>query len=143
MDGSDRHIVIRLNEDFEKCDKACKDYTQTCLKRWPNQMELNYSSNELYWVDGYRDTLESVGIDGNNSRVLLHNISHCFGLGLDTNDVYYTSWSLSSKGYSLWKWHNSPSSLNETLRNDINGRPMDVAIVRRDIRPTGERQYSQ
>lgn len=138
MDGSDRQLVIRLSEDYDKCHARCNNYTLTCLRRWPNQMELNYTSNELYWVDGFRDTLESVGIDGNNSRILLHNISHCFGLGLDSNDVYYTSWQRNSgKGYSLWKWHNSPSSLNESLRNDITGRPMDVAIVRKDVRPTG------
>lgn len=97
-------------------------------------MELNYTSNELYWVDGYQDIVESVGIDGSNYRIV-QNATVGFGLGLDTNDVYITTW----KGYNdtLWKWYNSPSSSLQLLRDGIIGRAMDVAIVRRNKRPTG------
>ena len=151
MDGSDRKILIQLDKNFTHCNLSCQgdetaeDYTRTCLKKWPNQMELNYSSNELYWVDGFRDNLESVKVDGSNFRVVLRNVTHCFGLGLDNEDVYYTSWLQSNTGFSLWKWHNSPSSVSKLLRHDITGRPMDVAIVRRNKRPSGRESvyYSQ
>ena len=139
MDGSGREIVIQLNEDFAKCDRSCKNVTAHCMVKWPNQMELNYTSDELYWVDGQQDILESVGIDGNNHRVLLRNVTHCFGLGLGDDVVYFTSWFPSDQGlFSLLKWHNNDPYSYQSLRHDITGRPMDVAVVRKDKRPMGE-----
>jgi len=135
MDGSGRQVVAKL-EDYDKCHKRCTE--GGCFEKFTNQMELNYTSNELYWVDGNQDILESVGIDGSNYRVV-HNISYGFGLGLDIDDVYMTSWHQNQihGGYSLRKWHNSPESASKPLRNDIAGIPMDVAVVRRDKRPSG------
>ena len=140
MDGSGKQVVVELDEDYEKCQNSCRE--GECLERFTNQMELNYTSNELYWVDGNQDKLESVGIDGSNYRAV-NNISYGFGLGLDVNDVYTTSWIKTFQGYSLWKWHNSPESAFKPLRNDITGKPMDVAVVRRDKRPSGNCQHSQ
>ena len=137
MDGSDKQVVIQLNENYTQCHEACDANYDSCTERYTNQMELNYTSNELYWVDGNQDVLEAVNINGSNHRVL-QNLTYCFGLGLDINDVYVTSWLWSNDNlYSLLKWHNSPSSTYQTVRDDIRGRPMDVAVVRRDKRPSG------
>ena len=135
MDGSDKQVVIQLNDDYEKCHSSCIS-VRTCLRRFTNQMELNYTSNELYWVDGRQDVVESISINGTNYRAL-HNITYGFGLGLDIHDIYLTSWQATHDGYSLWKWRNSPSSPSQSLRHDIAGQPMDIAVVRRDKRPTG------
>ena len=127
LDGSDRQVVIPLVDN----------YTDSCIERYTNQMELNYTSNELYWVDGNQDVLEAVNINGSNHRVL-QNLTYCFGLGLDINDVIVSSWIKSNQDhYSLLKWHNSPSSSYQIIKNDITGLPMDVAVVRRDKRPSG------
>ena len=137
LDGSDRQVVIPLVDNYSQCHEACLANTDNCIKRYTNQMELNYTSNELYWVDGLQDVLEAVNINGSNHRVL-QNLTYCFGLGLDINDVIVTSWIESDQGYhSLLKWHNSPSSSYQIIRNDIAGLPMDVAVVRRDKRPSG------
>ena len=136
MDGSDKQVVIRLNENYTECDKACSGRYNCDRYRYTNQMELNYTSNELYWVDGNQDVLETVNINGSNHRVL-QNLTYCFGLGLDISDVYVTSWLPVHGFYSLLKWHNSPLSTYQTVRDDIQGLPMDVAVVRRDKRPSG------
>ena len=133
MDGSDKQVVYQLNDDYEECINSCvRQYS--CLRRLANQMELNYTSNELYWVDGNQDIVESVGIDGSNYRIV-QNATFAFGLGLDINDVYITLW----KGHNntLWKWYNSPSSSLQLLRDSIIGLAMDVAVVRRSKRPAG------
>ena len=135
MDGSDKKVIFQLNDNYEECDNSCISQ-YTCLRRLANQMELNYTSNELYWVDGQHDVVESVGIDGSNYRTV-HNFTFAFGLGLDINDIYLTSWDQTDGYRSLWKWHNSPSSPSQALRDDIVGIPMDVAVVRRDKRPAG------
>ena len=137
MDGSGRHVVVQLNDNYTECHQSCQRGSLECLQKYTNQMELNYTSNELYWVDSYQDILEAVHINGSNHRVL-QNLTFCFGLGLDINDVYVTSWLEVDETYSLLKWHNSPSSNIQLLRDDIIGIPMDVAVVRRDKRPAGK-----
>ena len=57
MDGSDKQVIVRLNDDYEKCHNSCVS-VYTCLRRFTNHMELNYTSNELYWVDGKQDIVD-------------------------------------------------------------------------------------
>ena len=124
MDGTDRQIILQLTDNV------------TCTKSWPNQLELDHTANELLWVDGYLDTLQSVGVGGTGHRVLLNNITYCFGLGLDGNgDVYYTSWN--KRDHSLWRWNSHTPRLNVSILRSLPSRPMDVAVVRRENRPSG------
>ena len=140
MDGSDKKVLFQLNDDYEKCINSCIS-RYTCLRRLANQMEINYTSNELYWVDGNQNVVESIGTDGTNYRVV-HNTTlsfYGFGIGLDINDIYLTSWNETHRyNNSLWKWNNSPSASSQLLRDSILGLPMDVALVRRNKRPAGE-----
>jgi len=124
MDGTDRRVVLQLTSK-EKCHDT-----------WPNQLELDYTTEQLVWVDGYIDKLQSVGVDGDSHRELLSNITYCFGLGIDGNgDMYYTSWN--KQDYSLWRWNSRTPNLNISILRNLPSRPMDVAVVRRNNRASG------
>ena len=124
MDGTDKQVILQLTD------------SKNCKTSWPNQLELDHFTNELLWVDGYLDKLQSVSVTGASHRVLLSNITYCFGLGLDMNgDVYYTSWNIHD--YSLWRWNSHNSTQNVSILRNLPSRPMDVAVVRRDNRPSG------
>ena len=124
MDGTDRQVVLQFTN---------KD---NCKNTWPNQLELDYATKQLIWVDGFLDKLQSVGVDGVGHRDLLTNITYCFGLGLDGNgDVYYTSWN--KLDFSLWRWNSHLNKMNMSILRNLPSKPMDVAVVRRSNRPSG------
>ena len=63
LDGTGRRTVI--NSDLE----------------WPNGLTIDYSTQQIYWVDALLDKIETADFSGKNRAVLKSNITtHCFGL---------------------------------------------------------------
>ena len=67
---TDKQVIIRLDKNYTECHEACSAGSDNRIKRYTNMIEMNYTSMDLMWVDGNRDTLESVNTYTSNHRVL-------------------------------------------------------------------------
>lgn len=81
LSGSDRKPIISKN------------------LKWPNDLDIDYQSSRLYWIDASSDTIESSNFDGTNRKIevklryvdtVIHPYS--FAYHLAQNVTYITDW---------------------------------------------------
>ena len=74
MDGTDRRAIV------------------TKRLGWPNGLAIDYMDNRIIWVDARTESIEMVGFDGENRKVLIASVPHPYGLTVSNDFVYWTDW---------------------------------------------------
>ena len=100
---------------------------------WPNDVVIDFSTNNLYWVESSLDKVETADYNGNNRRQIFHYSGiHPFGVSVLSTTLYWTDW----------------ATVNGLLKMDKNngtflggykfpGRPMGVAVYDSSTQPAG------
>ncbi|XP_047739334.1 low-density lipoprotein receptor-related protein 1 [Hyalella azteca] len=58
---------------------------------WPNGLSLDLERQQLYWCDGYTNTIERIDLSGSGRQVVLHKPdAHFYGLSYHRNHIYWT-----------------------------------------------------
>ena len=59
---------------------------------WPNDVVIDFSSNQLFWVDGSLAKVETADYNGKTRRLIFRsNGTHPFGVSVLFNTLYWTS----------------------------------------------------
>ena len=101
---------------------------------WPNDVVIDFSSNQLFWVDGSLAKVETADYNGQNRRLIFRsNGTHPFGVSVLSNTLYVTDWVLMR---GLLKIDKNIGILFD--RDVVPGQPMGVAVYDRSTQPQGE-----
>ncbi|XP_078695025.1 prolow-density lipoprotein receptor-related protein 1-like [Branchiostoma floridae x Branchiostoma belcheri] len=89
----------------------------------PNMITIDYTENRLYYCDGGAHSIFSADLLGNDVRRHLYLPSdYLFGIAIDSNNIYWTSWTTSHIGM-LSRSTNRQSVLVDSLAN-----PNDIYV---------------
>ena len=105
---------------------------------WPNDVVIDFSSNQLFWVDGSLEKVETADYNGKKRRLIFrYNGTHPFGVSVLFNTLYWTSWA-SMRG--LLKIDKNNGTLFD--RYVFPGVPLGVAVYDKSTQPQGETMVS-
>lgn len=62
----------------------------------PESITIDYLTDDVYWSDTMRDTVEAISWDGSNRRIIARNIPKAISLLIANNDLYIMDRALSS-----------------------------------------------
>ena len=108
MDGSDRFSMV------------------TTRIKWPNGITIDYTTTRVYWVDAYRNTIESMSINGNDRQLILSNdkhLLHPFGVAVHAGYVFWSDW----RNPSIFRVDVDGVNVSR-IQGNIN-RPMTIVFV--------------
>ena len=101
---------------------------------WPNDVVIDFSSNQLFWVDGSLAKVETADYNGKNRRLIFHsNGTHPFGVSVLFNTLYWTS-PLDVEGLIKIDKNNGTLFGRYVFRRQL----MGVAVYDRSTQPQGE-----
>ena len=90
--------------------------------KWPNDLAVDFAANRLYWIDAYRDKVESVDFSGGGRRIHT-DVSyygriqmHPYGMALFAQHslVYFTDW---YRSIILYQPTNIPTTIPSIAAN--------------------------
>jgi hypothetical protein len=65
--------------------------------KWPNGLTIDWPSRRLYWVDGFKHTIESVTIEGKDRRqILTDEIQHPYSVAVFEDRIFWSDWETES-----------------------------------------------
>ena len=101
---------------------------------WPNDVVIDFSSNQLFWVDGSLAKVETADYNGQNRRLIFRsNGTHPFGVSVLFNTLYVTSRYVIR---GLLKIDKNNGTLYD--RYVFPGLPLGVAVYDKSTQPQGE-----
>ena len=92
---------------------------------WPNGLAIDFKMSRLYWVDGRKDVMMSVNLNGSEVKTVLTRLHHPFGIDILNGYVYWDDW-IERK---LFRANlTSPGTTKEVLLSNVRGL-MEIQAV--------------
>ena len=103
----------------------------------PNEITIDYSSNQIFWVDDYYDCIQTADLDGNSRKTLFQQSGmQPFGISVLKSRLYWTEWR--SRGLHV---SNKISGRIEKKIYHVGTYPMGVAVYDTSRQPQGKRYH--
>lgn len=67
----------------------------------PESITIDFLTDDVYWSDSIRDTVEVISWDGRNRRTVTRNIPKAISLLIANNDLYIMDRAFSSVKFSI------------------------------------------
>ena len=99
----DRGPRARISRSLLNGDNVT--YLVTALIIRPESITIDYLTDDVYWSDTVRDTVEVISWDGRNRRTVTRNIPKGISLLIANNDLYIMDRAFSSVGNLRQKCH--------------------------------------
>ncbi|KAJ8672687.1 hypothetical protein QAD02_003947, partial [Eretmocerus hayati] len=89
--GSSPHISVAL---MDGSNRAFMIQDQI---GWPNGLTIDYPNKRLYWVDAKRKVIESIQLNGQDRRTVLHDVAkHPYSIAIFESQLYWSDWRTNS-----------------------------------------------
>ena len=103
---------------------------------WPNALTLDIDNQNLYWIDGILDQIETSTVDGCGRKVLTkQNISRPFAVSYFRNQLYWSDWSRNTIRTVSLNMPNSVTFVNSD--NRLVDDPVGIEVVTAARQPQG------
>ena len=102
---------------------------------WPNALTIDYTNQQLYWLDAAMDKIETSSVDGSN-RLLLTTVHvyHPFSVAFYNNQLFWSDWELKA----VLAAPLSNISATSIVFGDLTLDPMGLTAVCIDRQELGE-----
>ncbi|XP_078701573.1 prolow-density lipoprotein receptor-related protein 1-like isoform X3 [Branchiostoma floridae x Branchiostoma belcheri] len=153
--GSFRHVIVSTDLDKprdivvhptlgyifwsdwgaqQKIERAAMDGSQRIILyngtglQWPNGMAVDYETNMVYWVDANSNSIERIGINGQNHEYILTvENQDLFAISLYKDNIYWTDRTYKS-GVIMMGSKDNATINQRTLRENLGIQLKDIAV---------------
>ncbi|CAF0957368.1 unnamed protein product [Adineta ricciae] len=88
----------------------------------PESITIDYSTDDVYWADSIRDTIEVISWDGRNRRTVSRNIPKAIALLVANNDLYVMDRAFSS----IMRINKTASNMTQRLESILSLKSYEV-----------------
>ncbi|CAM4944086.1 unnamed protein product [Rotaria socialis] len=116
----DRGARVRISRSFLNGENVTYLVTSQIIR--PESITIDYLTDDVYWSDSIRDTVEVISWDGRNRRTVTRNIPKAISILIANNDLYIMDRAFSS----IMRINKTVSNMTQRLESILTLKTYEV-----------------